>query len=159
MRAKIPDAGSLFFSSAKEVRRTFRFKRESAVLIEEVQLYTDGGCRRNPGPGAIGMIIMHAAQHEWLACAECSGPATNNRAEYRALIKGLDLCATYTRGRVFCYSDSKLLVNQMTGAYRLKNEELRALWQRAKELELVFHEVVYRHVRRTNSSLRRGTGF
>jgi ribonuclease HI len=119
-------------------------------LIDEVQLYTDGGCRGNPGPGAIGMIIMDAEQHELLACAECIGPATNNRAEYRALIKGLDLCAAYTRRRVVCYSDSELLVNQMTGAYRLKSEELRALWQKAKELELVFQEVVYRHVRRTN---------
>ncbi len=119
-------------------------------LIDEVQLYTDGGCRGNPGPGAIGMVIMDAEQRELLACAESIGPATNNRAEYRALIKGLDLCAAYTRRRVVCYSDSELLVNQMTGAYRLKNEELRALWQRAKELELVFQEVVYRHVRRTD---------
>jgi ribonuclease HI len=119
-------------------------------LIDEVQLYTDGGCRGNPGPGAIGMVIMDAEQHELLVCAECIGPATNNRAEYRALIKGLDLCAAYTRRRVVCYSDSELLVSQMTGAYRLKNEELRALWQRAKELELVFQEVVDRHVRRTD---------
>jgi ribonuclease HI len=119
-------------------------------LIDEVQLYTDGGCRGNPGPGAIGMVIMDAEQRELLASAESIGPATNNRAEYRALIKGLDLCAAYTRRRVVCYSDSELLVNQMTGAYRLKNEELRALWQKAKELELVFQEVVYRHVRRTN---------
>jgi ribonuclease HI len=119
-------------------------------LIDEVQLYTDGGCRGNPGPGAIGVIIMDAEHHELLACAECIGHATNNRAEYRALIKGLDLCATYTRRRVVCYSDSELLINQMTGAYRLKNEELRALWQRVKDLERVFHEVVYQHVRRTN---------
>jgi ribonuclease HI len=119
-------------------------------LIDEVQLNTDGGCRGNPGPGAIGVIIMDAEQHELFACAECIGQATNNRAEYRALIKGLDLCATYTRGRVICYSDSELLINQMTGAYRLKNEELRALWQRVKDLERVFQEMRYQHVRRTN---------
>ena len=121
-----------------------------AQLIDEVQLYTDGGCRGNPGPAAIGAIIMDVEQHELFASAECIGPATNNRAEYRALIKGLDLCATYTRRRVVCYSDSELLINQMTGAHRLKNEELRALWQMVKELERVFHEVAYQHVRRTN---------
>lgn len=103
-------------------------------LIDEVQLYTDGGCRGNPGPGAIGMIIMDADEHELFAGAECIGPVTNKRAEYRAPIKGLDLCATYTRQRVVCYSDSELLINQMTGAYRLKNEELRTLWQRVKDL-------------------------
>lgn len=119
-------------------------------LIDEVQLYTDGGCRGNPGPGAIGMIVMDADEHELFAGAECIGHVTNNRAEYRALINGLDLRATYTRGRVVCYSDSELLINQMSGAYRLKNEELRVLWQRAKDLEQVFHEVVYRHIRRTN---------
>ncbi|MEK7235758.1 MAG: ribonuclease HI family protein [Nitrospirota bacterium] len=94
-------------------------------LIDEVQLYTDGGCRGNPGPAAIGMIIMDAEAHELFAGAECIGHTTNNRAESRALMKGLDLCATYTRRRVVCYSDSALLINQMTGAYRLKNKELR----------------------------------
>lgn len=111
-------------------------------LIDEVQLYTDGGCRGNPGPGAIGVISMDADHHELFAWAE--------RTDYRALIKGLDLCAAYTRGRVVCYSDRELLINQMTGAYRVKNEELRALWQRAKEPELGFQEVVYQHARRTN---------
>jgi len=54
-------------------------------FIDEVQLSTDGGCRGNPGPAAIGVIIMDAEQHELFACAERIGPATNNRAEYRAL--------------------------------------------------------------------------
>lgn len=99
--------------------------RPIPYLIDGVQLYTDGGCRGNSGPGAIGVIIMDAGLRELFAYAECTGPATNNRAEYRALIKGLDLCATYTRGRVVCYSDSELLINQMTGAYRLKTKELR----------------------------------
>lgn len=96
------------------------------------------------------MIIMDAEERELFAGAECIGHATNNRAEYRALIKGLHLCATYTRRRVVCYSDSELLINQMTGAYRLKNDELRALRQQVKDLEPVFQEVVYQHVRRAN---------
>jgi ribonuclease HI len=79
-------------------------------LIDEVQLCTDGGCRGNPGPGAIGVIIMDAEQHELFARVECIGHATNNRAEYRALIKKFDLCATNTSRRVVCYSDSVLLI-------------------------------------------------
>ena len=76
--------------------------RPMPQLIDEVQLYTDGGCRGNPGPGAIGVIIMDTDHHELFAWAERIGQVTNNRAEYRALIKGLDLCAVYTRGRVVC---------------------------------------------------------
>jgi len=60
-------------------------------LIEEVQLYTDGGCRGNSGPGAIGVIIMDAEHHELFAGAECIGLVTNNRAEYRAWQKVKDL--------------------------------------------------------------------
>ena len=52
-------------------------------LIDEVRLYTDGGCRGNPGPGAVGVMITDAGQHELFACEECIGQATNNRAEHR----------------------------------------------------------------------------
>ncbi|MDE3041297.1 MAG: reverse transcriptase-like protein [Nitrospirota bacterium] len=77
-------------------------------LIDEVQPYTDGGCRGNPGPGAVGMIIMDGDERELFAGAERIGHVTNNRAEYRALFKGLDLCAAYTRRRVVCYEKSHL---------------------------------------------------
>lgn len=124
-------------------------------FIDRVKLFTDGGCRGNPGPGAIGMIILDVDNTELHTHAECIGNTTNNRAEYHALIKGLRLCAKYTRGRVTCYSDSELVVKQMNGDYRLKNEELLALFQKVKDLERVFTEVIYQHVNRTNQFIKK----
>lgn len=124
-------------------------------FIDEVKLFTDGGCRGNPGPGAIGVLILDGDNNELFTFAECIGNATNNRAEYRALIKGLDLCAKYTRRRVVCHSDSELLINQMNGVYRLNNDELRALWHKVKDVERAFEEVVYQHFRRTNQFIKK----
>lgn len=78
--------------------------------------------------------------------AECIGYTTNNQAEYRALIKELDLCAHYTRGRVRCYSDSAIVVKQVTGIYRLKNEALRPLFDEVKRRAQHFQAVVFQHV-------------
>lgn len=120
------------------------------AFISEIRLYTDGGCRGNPGPGAIGIIILDDQNTELHAHAECIGNCTNNRAEYRALIKGLDLSAKYTRKRVCCFLDSELVVNHMTGTWRLKDDTLRELFHQVKKAEQVFEEVIYQHVRRTN---------
>ena len=124
-------------------------------FIDHVKLFTDGGCRGNPGPGAIGFIILDANNQELERSCECIGATTNNRAEYEALIKGLNRCAKYTRHRVTCYSDSQLVVNHMNGLWRLKNDELRKLFLKVKELENVFQEIVYTHVKRTNPYIRK----
>ncbi|MBA2251748.1 MAG: ribonuclease HI family protein [Nitrospirales bacterium] len=120
------------------------------TFIDEVSLYTDGGCRGNPGPGAIGILICDAASTVLHEHAECIGHTTNNQAEYKALIKGLALCAHYTRGRVCCYSDSQIVIKQVTGAYRLKNEALRPLFDEVKRRAQHFQAVVFQHVRREN---------
>jgi ribonuclease HI len=127
-----------------------------ANFIEEIKLFTDGGCRNNPGPGAIGVLILDGAgNQELFRHAECIGHTTNNRAEYRALIKGLDLCAKHTRGRVYCFVDSELIVNHMNGVWRLKNDELRELYHEVKKKEQVFREVVYQHVKRENPYMKK----
>jgi ribonuclease HI len=122
-------------------------------FIDEVSLYTDGGCRGNPGPGAIGILICDAASIVLHEHAECIGHTTNNQAEYRALIKGLDLCAQYTRGRVSCYCDSQIVVKQVTGAYRLKHETLRVLFDEVKRRMQRFQEVVLQHVPREHHGI------
>lgn len=129
------------------------------AFIDRVKLYVDGGCRGNPGPGALGIVILDENNNELSSHAECIGQTTNNRAEYKALIKGLDLCARYTRRRVTCFSDSQLVINQMTGIWRLKNEELRSLFHRVKDLERAFDAVVYQHVNRTNQYIRKCDSF
>ena len=123
--------------------------------IDSVNLFVDGGCKGNPGPGAIGIVIKNANNALLYEHSECIGNCTNNRAEYCALIKGLDLCAQFTRRKVVCFSDSLLLVNQMNGVWRLKNDTLRALFHDVKDRERVFDEVIYQHVKRTNPSIKK----
>ena len=80
--------------------------------IDNVKLYTDGGCRGNPGPGAIAFRILDENNNELERGSECIGHTTNNRAEYHALIKGLECAAKHTRGIVRCYLDSELVIKQ-----------------------------------------------
>jgi len=120
-----------------------------------IKLFTDGGSRGNPGPGAIGLLMMDEKNKEVESYKECIGHTTNNRAEYSALIKGLDLAARHTRDKVYCYLDSELVVKQMNGVWRLKDDELRALYHQAKDKERPFKEVVYTHVRRTDPNMKK----
>ena len=126
-----------------------------ARFIGHVKVYIDGGCRGNPGPGAIGVLLVDDDGNQLCMEAECIGGTTNNRAEYCALIKGLDLCAKHTRKRVTVYTDSELVVNHMNGHWRLKDDTLRELWKRVKQCEQVFSEVVYTHVKNTNPFIKK----
>jgi ribonuclease HI len=83
--------------------------------VNHVKCYTDGGCRGNPGPGAIGVLICDASNNQLDTYSECIGHTTNNRAEYAAVIKGLNCCAKFTRRRVTIFCDSQLV-------FRLRNK-------------------------------------
>lgn len=124
-------------------------------MPDRVKLFTDGGCRGNPGPGAIGFIITDENNIVLEEFAECIGRPTNNRAEYLALIKGLDCAARHTRGAVKCFLDSELVINQISGVWRLKNDELRRLFFNVEEKKQAFREVIFTHVRRTNQQIRK----
>jgi ribonuclease HI len=113
-------------------------------------LCTDGGARGNPGPAAIGVVIIDqdgAIVQQYKAAI---GVATNNQAEYRALLKGMELAAIYWKGDLACISDSELLIKQLNGQYRVKNEELRTLFFQVKKSEAPFRHVTYTHVPRTH---------
>lgn len=123
--------------------------------IDEVRLFTDGCCRTNPGPGAVACVVCDPGHRVLGVHCQCIGDSTKNRAEYLALINGLDMCALYTRRRVVCFSDSELLVGQMNGQYRLKNKQLRDLFHEVKKLEQMYDEVVYQTVDRRNRFIRK----
>ena len=127
----------------------------SGVITTVIKLYTDGACSGNPGPGAIGIILLDENNQEIDAYAECIGHTTNNRAEYRALIKGLDLAAKHCRKTVICFLDSDVVVKQLNGDYRLKNDELRRLFHEVKDKERAFERVVYNHTHRSNHYIRK----
>jgi len=118
-----------------------------------VRLYTDGGARGNPGPAAYAYVIEDAEGEVLAQHGETIGVATNNVAEYRGLIAGLERAAQLRLDRLEVISDSELMVKQMRGEYRVKNTALRELQQRAAARARDVGEVAYTHVRRAHNEL------
>jgi len=117
------------------------------------RLYTDGGARGNPGPAAYG-YVLEASDHTVLdACAETIGVATNNVAEYRALLNGLRKAVELGVSDLEVVSDSELLVRQMTGEYRIKNRALMELSLEAAALVRQIGQVRFTAVRREQNAL------
>jgi ribonuclease HI len=116
-------------------------------------LYTDGGARGNPGPAAFAYVLEAADGTVLAAHGETIGVATNNVAEYRGLVAGLAKAVELAVPEVEVVSDSELLVKQMRGEYKVKNEALRELSQEAARLARQLDGVEYRHVRRAHNEL------
>ncbi len=119
----------------------------------EVKLVTDGGCRGNPGPGAIGFILFDLNGKEITRGSKIVGDTTNNRVEYLALIEGLACAAEHTSGTVHCFLDSQLVVKQVKDEWKIKDEELKRLYFKVLENESVFVKVTYTHLRRTHPDI------
>jgi ribonuclease HI len=114
-------------------------------------LHIDGAARGNPGPAAYAVVLARpgeAAVEE----AQTIGTATNNVAEYTALIEGLGLAAELGVKALSVFSDSELLVKQMNGEYRVKNPDLLELYQEARSLLRHFDRVSIAHVRREQNA-------
>jgi ribonuclease HI len=117
-------------------------------LRKVLRLYTDGAARGNPGAAGAGIVIEDdqgmrlRGLHRWL------GHKTNNEAEYLALIDGLRAVADWRPDRLEVYLDSKLVVEQVRGAYRVKKAELQSLHKQAMELIRDFPEWEIGHVER-----------
>ncbi len=99
----------------------------------EFILYTDGAARGNPGPAAVGCVLKNSGGDILQEFGRVIGTATNNVAEYQALIYGLDLALNFQPDKLDIYSDSELLVKQMNGEYKTKNPKIKEL----KEIVLV----------------------
>jgi ribonuclease HI len=118
-----------------------------------VKLFTDGGARGNPGPAAYGYVLEADDGTVLAAHGEKIGVATNNVAEYSALIAGLEKALELGLPEVTVVSDSELMVKQMRGEYRVKNEALQELWERAGRLARRIGDVSYTAVRREHNEL------
>ena len=90
-------------------------------------LHVDGGARGNPGPAAIGVVISDLDGTVIDELAETIGPATNNEAEYRALIRGLERAAQLDATEVRVVNDSELVAKQVNGVYKVKHPKMRPL--------------------------------
>jgi ribonuclease HI len=119
----------------------------------KAKLSTDGGARGNPGPAAYGYVLEDEAGTVLAAHGEKIGVATNNVAEYSALIAGLEKAAELGVEEVEVVSDSELMVKQMRGEYRVKNEALRELSLKATGLADRLGDVRYTAVRREHNEL------
>jgi ribonuclease HI len=117
------------------------------------KLSTDGGARGNPGPAAFAYVLEADDGTVLAAHGETMGVATNNVAEYSALIAGLEKALELGLRDVDVVSDSELMVKQMRGEYRVKNEALRRLSVRAGRLARELESVTYTAVRREHNEL------
>ena len=114
------------------------------MTVEHVIVEADGGSRGNPGPAGSGAVVLDPETGEVLAeCSEYIGTATNNVAEYRGLIAGLHAARELGARQVSVRMDSKLVVEQMKGAWQVKNEGLRPLAREAAELRSAFDAVSF----------------
>lgn len=111
-------------------------------------VYCDGGARGNPGPAALGVSIQTPDGREVEVLAETIGTATNNVAEYSAVLRALRRAAELGAREVLVRSDSQLLVEQLRGAYKVRSPNLRGLHEEVRAAARAFERVTYEHVRR-----------
>jgi ribonuclease H / adenosylcobalamin/alpha-ribazole phosphatase len=119
----------------------------------KARLSTDGGARGNPGPAAYGYVLETDDGHVLAAHGETIGIATNNVAEYRALVAGLENALELGVDELEVVSDSELLVKQMRGEYKVKNQALRELRDEAEALARRLRKINYTAVRREHNEL------
>lgn len=122
--------------------------------IATIRIFCDGGSRGNPGPAAIGAVVLDASREPptvLTTVSEAIGIATNNIAEYQALVSALEAAAEFGARRVEVRADSQLLIRQLEGRYRVKNEGLRPLYQQAMKLLAGYAEVDLQHVYREDN--------
>lgn len=124
----------------------------AGTVPEQVVVYTDGGARGNPGPAALGASVQTLDGDELDAVGEYIGEATNNIAEYSAVIVGLRRAAELGARRVVLRSDSELLVKQLNGVYKIRKPHLQRLALDVREAARAFEEVRFEHVRRESNA-------
>lgn len=127
--------------------------------MPSLKIYTDGGARGNPGPAACGVVIKNEGDGVILKTSEYIGIATNNQAEYKALILALEKAKeilssdkgakSYVKNKdLECHLDSELVVKQLNGEYKIKNEGLKPLFAKARGLISDFNSVKFIYIPR-----------
>jgi ribonuclease HI len=114
-------------------------------------VFTDGAARGNPGPAGLGVVIEDDRGLRLRGLCRYIGTATNNRAEYLALIEGLQAVQEWKPDRVEVFMDSKLVVEQVAGRFKVKNKDLTPLVRSVHELLAKFPEVTLTHVERAKN--------
>ncbi len=112
----------------------------------------DGGARGNPGPAAVGVVVRDESGEVVADAGEPIGTATNNVAEYRALLRGIELAAEHGATELELYGDSELVVKQVRGEYKVKDAGLKPLHAQARQALSAFTTWSFNHVRREQNA-------
>ena len=118
-----------------------------------LNLYADGACRGNPGRGGAGAVLMDDRGNIFAAIKNSLGLCTNNIAEYKALILGLEEALKRRCRKLHIFLDSELLVNQINGRYKVKNENLKILMSDVRKLLSRFESYTVEHIDRSKNHL------
>lgn len=120
--------------------------------MNKLIINTDGGSRNNPGPAGIGVVFSDEKGTKIATFKEYIGEATNNVAEYKALILALEKAKDFEADEIECRLDSELVVKQLTGHYKCKETTLKELCARVQELAF-FKPIKFVHIRREYNKL------
>lgn len=110
--------------------------------------FTDGGSRNNPGPAGIGGVLYDESGSLVDEVSEYIGTATNNEAEYRAIIEILKKAQKHGVKEIHCFLDSELIVKQVKGEYRVKHDRLKELFSELNHIANQFPRITFTHVLR-----------
>lgn len=124
------------------------------IFVKKAKIYSDGGARGNPGPAAIGVLICDEKDQKIGDHGEAIGEATNNVAEYTAVIRGLTLAAELGIEEADYFLDSELVAKQLSGFYKLRAEHLRPLFTEVKTKEKKFKRVTYFNLPREHAKIK-----
>jgi len=120
---------------------------------EKLIIFTDGGARGNPGPAGIGAVIFNEKGSVIAEISEYIGEATNNQAEYKALIAGLTKAKELGACELTVFLDSELVVKQLNREYRVKDKDLAPLFVQVYNISLGFKKIVFKHIFREKNEL------
>ena len=126
---------------------------DESTDYSEIKLYTDGGSRGNPGPSATGVALLTMDDQLIKTDGTYLGITTNNQAEYKAVLEGLELAYELGAKKVHVLMDSLLVVNQMNGIFKIKNPDLMVINQLIREKITIFDSVTFKHVPRALNKL------
>ncbi len=116
--------------------------------MSKLKIYTDGGARGNPGPGGCGVVIYDQQNKVIGEYTKFLKKATNNQAEYEALILALQKAKALKAKELSCYLDSQLIVEQLNHRYKIKNRDLGSLFVKVWNLSQSFKKISYHYIPR-----------
>src|SRR3972149_1293218 len=123
--------------------------------LNALSIFTDGASRGNPGNAAAAFVIEDGKGNILGRHSKAIGVTTNNVAEYTAVINALKAASHYGHREIFCFSDSKLAVNQLNSVYKIRKKHLQKLFRQVKNLEKKFKRVTFSYLPRTNPKIAR----